>query len=93
MSQQPDNKLGAYYVSVIDGKRTALLLGPFENDHAGALAMVDAVRRKGEELDPRAHFYAFGTARLPADDSVPLRYGSLNRYFGLPVRRPAVALR
>lgn len=84
MSQAPDNQLGSYYVSVIDGKRVGRLLGPFENDHAGALAMVDKVRVKAEELDPRAAFYAFGTIRLPNDDSVPIRAGLLNKYFGLP---------
>ena len=52
MSQAPDNQPGNYYVSVIDGKRVGRLLGPFENDHAGALAMVDKVRVKAEELDP-----------------------------------------
>ncbi len=84
MNQQPDIKPGAYYVSVADGGRVARLLGPFENDHAAALAMVDKVRAKAEELDPRAAFYAFGTVRLPNDDSVPIRAGSLNRHFGMP---------
>lgn len=84
MSQQPDTKPGMYYVSVMDGARTGRLLGPFENDHAGALAMVDKVRDKAQELDPRAAFYAFGTIRLSGDDSVPIRAGLLNKYFGLP---------
>ncbi|HEY6020838.1 MAG TPA: hypothetical protein VIY48_13350 [Candidatus Paceibacterota bacterium] len=83
-SQQPDTKPGEYYVSVIDGKRTALLLGPFTNDHAAALAMVDRVRAKAEEIDPRAVWYSFGTVRLPSDDSVPIRAGKLNAQFGLP---------
>lgn len=84
MEQQPDSKPGAYYVTVVDGGRVARLAGPFMDDHAAALAMVDPVRRKAEELDPRAHWYAFGTCRMPSDDSVPIRAGSLNRYFGLP---------
>lgn len=84
MSQAPDIKPGAYYVTVADGGRIGRLLGPFDNDHAGALAMVDKVRVKAEELDPRAAFYSFGTCRIPNDDSVPIRAGLLNKYFGLP---------
>lgn len=83
MGQQPDSKPGAYYVTVIDGKRVGRLLGPFIDDHAGALAMVDQVRAKAEDLDPRAAFYAFGTCRVPADDSVPIRAGLLNKFFGM----------
>ena len=83
MDQQPDTKEGAYYVTVIDGKRVGRLLGPFYNDHAGALAMVDKVRDKACDLDGRAHWYSFGTCRLPNDDSVPIRAGLLNKYFGL----------
>ena len=85
--QQPDTCPGAYYVTVIDGKRVGRLLGPFDNDHAGALAMVDAARTKAIELDPRAHWHAFGTCRVPNDDSVPIRAGLLNKYFGLPIAR------
>lgn len=77
--QLPDTKPGNYYVSVIDGPRSALLLGPFENDHAAALAMVDKVRAKAEEVDPRASWYAFGTCRMDAS-----RPGRLNAEFGLP---------
>ena len=84
MSQQPDSRPGEYYVSVIDGPRTALLVGPFTNDHQAALDMVEQVRTKAEDLDPRAVFYAFGTARLEGGDKVPIRAGSLNKYFGMP---------
>lgn len=87
MSQIPDTKPGEYYVSVIDGPRRALLVGPFTNDHQAALDMVEQVRRKAEELDPRAAFYAFGTTRLPGGDKVPIRAGALNKYFGMPTTR------
>lgn len=83
MNQQPDSKPGMYYVTVIDGARVGRLLGPFENDHAGALAMVDKVRDKAQELDPRAAFYAFGTCRVPGDESALIRAGLLNKYFGM----------
>lgn len=76
--QQPDPRPGAYYVSVIDGPRRALLAGPWDT-HAEALAAVDTVRELGQRIDPKSHFYAWGTARLPDDDSVPIREGSLNR--------------
>lgn len=52
-----------------------------------ALALVPAVTAKANELDPRAAWYSFGTARLPDDDSVPIRFGSLNRFLNLPTRR------
>ena len=83
MKQIADTKQGAYYVTVIDGGRVGRLLGPFYDDHAAALAMLDKVREKATEIDPRAHFYAFGTCRIPSDDSVPIRCGVLNKYFGM----------
>ena len=79
MQQQPDTKPGNYYVSVVRGKDSRLLLGPFANDHAAALEMVDAVRKKAEELDAKAHWYAFGTCRLEPDDDAPA--GILNKFF------------
>lgn len=81
--QTPDTKPGAYYVSVIDGNRRALLLGPFKDDHAAALAKVDSVRKKAEELDPRAVWYAFGTCRIN-DDHAAAPLGKLNAYFNMP---------
>ena len=88
--QVADTKPGEYYVSVIDGTRWAKILGPFTNDHQAALDMVDAVRDKAIELDRKAHFYAFGTCRLEGNDTVPIRCGSLNRFFGLPTEREEV---
>jgi len=82
--QQPDNKPGAYYVSVVDGPRVGRLLGPFINNHAGALTMVEAARKKAEECDPRAVFYAYGTIRedVKLFEGVPMnRSGSLNKFF------------
>jgi hypothetical protein len=81
--EQPDTKPGNYYVSVVDGDRYALLLGPF-SEHATALDAAPQVAEWAQERDGRAHFYAFGTCRRPDDDSVPIRYGSLNTAFGLP---------
>jgi len=71
VSQQPDTQPGHYYVSVLDRAsnaghgRHALALGPFTNDHAGALAQVDAVRNYCRLGDPFAWFWAYGTCRLP----------------------------
>lgn len=77
--QQPDTKPGAYYVTVIDAGRVGRLLGPFFNDHAAALAMVEPVRAKANELDPKSWFYAFGTCRVDADGPAPA--GILNDHF------------
>jgi hypothetical protein len=60
-----------YYVSCVDGSRVALPAGPFAT-HEEALAAVDAQRSKWVELDPRAHFAAWGTCRVRADsESAP----------------------
>lgn len=67
-TQAPDTKPGFYYVSVVRGANDyRLLRGPFVNDHAGALAAVDAARYRAYDLDPRSHRYAYGTVRLEAD--------------------------
>lgn len=76
--QKPDTRPGAYYVTVYDGGRWGRLLGPFVNDHALALRMVDAARALAEELDPRAFWYSFGTARWESTVAAP---GVLNKYF------------
>jgi hypothetical protein len=52
-----------FYVSVVDGRRTGLLRGPFAT-HAEALALVEPVRTWVVARDPRAHFYGFGTAAV-----------------------------
>jgi hypothetical protein len=53
-----------------------LLLGPFPNDHKGALARVDEVRRVACDLDPKGIWYTYGTARIDARDNPP--FGILN---------------
>jgi len=78
----PDPRPGAYYVSVRDGVRYALLLGPFTT-HAEALARVDEVASYAFTIDPKNYFYAYGTCRLPDDDSVPIRAGKFNDVFGV----------
>jgi hypothetical protein len=78
---QVDERPGRYFVSVRDGKRRALLCGPFPTRRE-ALAMVEPVRAKACEVDPRGPWYAYGTARLHDDE--PERHGMLNRFFGCP---------
>ncbi len=82
MSQTPDTAPGNYYVTMLDGKRVALLAGPFVNDHAGALALVDKASQIAIHLNPIYHFNAFGTARYASDFSAP---GKLNHHLGLKV--------
>ncbi|GIV03662.1 MAG: hypothetical protein KatS3mg015_2492 [Fimbriimonadales bacterium] len=92
--READAKPGHYYVSVRDGLRLALVLGPFtqpapggQYGHARALGYVRKVRRYVEERD---HFgrYTYGTARLPLTEQPPS--GSLNDVllpdasFGIP---------
>jgi hypothetical protein len=64
MTQMPDTKPGNYYVSVRrDDGDFRCLIGPFRDDHAAALAVVDVARRIAEKADPKAVFYSFGTLR------------------------------
>lgn len=74
--QTADPRPGNYYVSMVDGKRTALLLGPFKDNHQAALDKVDEGQKMAYDLDPRAPFYAFGTVRMPDDYTKP---GVLNQ--------------
>lgn len=77
----PDTRPGNYYVTVRYGERHRLLAGPFVNDHAGALGMVRQATILAIETDSKAHFYEFGTGRLPSDISPP---GILNAWLVLP---------
>ena len=85
MNQHPDTAPGSYYVTMVDGARVALLAGPFVNDHAGALAMVDQAHRIAVDLNPMYHFNAFGTARYPSD---VLKPGVLNTQLGIGTMKP-----
>ena len=60
-----------YYVSAIDGARRYLIAGPY-NDHAKALARVDAVNSHACANDGRAHFMAWGTAGSDESFKTPL---------------------
>ena len=75
--QKPDTAPGPYYVSVRDGDRYGLLLGPFEK-HQEALDMVEPARAKAIELNGCAHFYSFGTCRMKCNFNKP---GRLNEFF------------
>ena len=68
------HQLAHYYVSVRDGSRWGLLLGPF-TEHDEALAWVDRVRAVADEMDPRAPWYAFGTTAMA---STYIKPGLLN---------------
>lgn len=60
-----------YYVTVIRGKRTGWLAGPYSR-HDDAKAAVETVRREACRIDPWCDFDAFGTARLESTDPLPL---------------------
>lgn len=79
-TQSPDTQPGNYYVSLIRDKKTALLAGPFVNNHAAALAMVQQAKDAAYEADPMTWWDAIGTARMPLDYTVP---GKLNAMLGL----------
>lgn len=76
MSEQiPDTQPGDYFVSAYEKPTTWLLLGPFAK-HVDALARVEEVRSLACELDPCAHFRAFGTVRLEVGSG---KTGSANK--------------
>lgn len=61
--QQPDPRDGLYYVTVRrDDGEWRILRGPFLT-HVAALAALPWARRRACELDPKAHWYSYGTAR------------------------------
>lgn len=68
-----------FYVSAIDGPRHSFLAGPFDT-HEEALGLVDTARQKANEIDPKAWFYAYGTARAPEGYDKP---GILNDLLGV----------
>jgi hypothetical protein len=70
--QSPDNRTGAYYVTIrAQGGATMLALGPFKR-HRRALGLVDAMRhtiaRAG--LDPWCE-YVYGTSRARVKSALP----------------------
>ncbi len=79
---EPDGKPGNYYVTVREGKRYGLLLGPFEQRRPGTLAhrqalgLVAWVTHYVSANWSQSCWWAFGTARLPLDLAPPR--GKLN---------------
>jgi hypothetical protein len=51
-----------YYATVMDAGRIGFLAGPFPS-HRQAKAFVGAAKRKAEEVNSRAVFYAYGVSR------------------------------
>ena len=62
--QAPDDKLGDYYVTAVDGSKTHVMAGPFRNDHAEALRAVRPTMDRACSLDGRSHFMSWGTIRV-----------------------------
>ncbi len=61
---KPDTKPGFYYVTARrDNGDAVFLAGPFLNDHQGALDAVAGAKAKAMDVDPRAPWYSYGTAR------------------------------
>lgn len=86
--QKPDTKPGFYYVSVVDGSKYALMLGPFET-HEEALAMVKQCRDKAEEIEPRSYWWQWGTCREDDDGTNEYRLGKMNNLFEIMTTKEA----
>jgi hypothetical protein len=80
MSDEPRD----YYVTMIRGKRVALLAGPFA-DHAFAKAHVRSATDEATRIDPWACFDVFGTSSLPQAQDNPR--GVLNDALNVVPRR------
>jgi hypothetical protein len=64
MSDQADIwQRAAFYVSVVNGRRRGLLLGPY-GTHDEALTNVERGQSLAEQADAFAHFFAFGTCKI-----------------------------
>lgn len=87
VTQTPDPRPGHYYVSATEGRRYALLLGPYAT-HQEAIDTVDLARLECTARDPRAVWWAYGTSRLPLDHPNPPR-GHLHAH--LTTANPATA--
>jgi hypothetical protein len=75
-------KAVGFYVSVIDGSRSGMLLGPYPSQPE-ASNHVDRARRAADKIDPWAGFYGFGTAKLTMKPGYELPEGKLNSRIGL----------
>lgn len=65
--QPEDPRPGFYYVSCQrDDGRSARIRGPYAT-HAAALDAVRAVKDVAQDVDSRAHWYAWGTCRSETD--------------------------
>jgi len=68
---------GVYWVSVRrDNGDTRFLAGPYET-HMVALAKVREANDRACALDPRAHWYAFGTARTDTENGYTAIFGCI----------------
>lgn len=61
----PNHK--AFYVSAIDGRRIGRFAGPYASREE-AEAAVHTIRLMAEDIEPRAHWWAWGTTSLPEHD-------------------------
>jgi hypothetical protein len=73
VTDKPTNPAHSFfYVSAVsDGGRRYLIAGPY-GDHESTKTRVSAVREHACEIDPRAHFMAWGTASSAEPFKTPL---------------------
>ena len=80
-----DVKNGHYYVSILNGSRKCLALGPFTNNHIAALSQVEQVNDYVSEHYPGGWFYAYGTCRIVTNNPPA---GILNKQLNYPALPP-----
>lgn len=72
-----ENELHKHYVSVIDGARYGLLLGPFASRRE-AEAHVEEGRQLAYSVNSDAHWYGYGTCRVTLRPGQTAKQGRLN---------------
>jgi hypothetical protein len=82
-----ENMLHVHYVSVIDGRRAALLVGPFRGRRLAEPWRAPAARA-ARQVDPWAAFHAFGTCRLTLQPGELPPPGKLNNLVGYTPPEP-----
>lgn len=81
-TDHPDPRPGYYYCTVMDGPNYALLAGPYDS-HQDALDNLPKAKQIAQQVDAKAVFYAFGTARIERNATVIRPAGVLNTEMGL----------
>lgn len=72
-----------FYVTVKDGPRTGVLLGPYDTKDEAESRVKDG-KRLAESVNSRAFWYAYGVTRVVMQPGADLPAGKLNHLMPAP---------